>query len=88
MARREVPGRTPGVSNDLQGGSHNPRPPTTRLALTILQFCEAFNISEAFYYKLKKQGQGPREMEVGARKLISLEAADAWRRERESRHEP
>jgi hypothetical protein len=59
--------------------------PTPRLALTISQFCEAFNISEAFYYKLKKQRQGPREMKVGARTLISLEAADAWRREREAR---
>ena len=57
--------------------------PTPRLALTIPQFCEAFNISEAFYYKLRKQRQGPREMKLGTRKLISLEAADAWRRERE-----
>jgi hypothetical protein len=40
--------------------------PTPRLALTIAQFCEAFNISAAFYYKLKKQRQGPREMKVGA----------------------
>jgi hypothetical protein len=30
-------------------------PATPRLALTIPQFCEAFSISEAFYYKLKKQ---------------------------------
>ena len=33
-----------------------------------------------FFYKLKKQGEGPREMKVGARTLITLEAAAEWRR--------
>src|SRR4029077_2388951 len=59
-------------------------PPTPRLALTIPEFCEAHRISEAFYYKLKKQGKGPREMEVGVRKLITFESAAEWRREREN----
>ena len=63
-----------------------PRPPTPRLALSIPEFCEAHGISEGFFYKLKKQGEGPREMKVGARTLISLEAAAEWRRARESRH--
>lgn len=58
--------------------------PTPRLALSISHFCQAHSISEAFYYKLKKQGLGPREMRVGARTLISLEAAAAWRAEREN----
>jgi predicted DNA-binding transcriptional regulator AlpA len=61
-------------------------PPTPRLALNIPEFCEAHRISEAFYYKLKKQGKGPREMEVGVRKLITLESAAEWRRERENQH--
>ena len=61
-----------------------PRPPTPRLALSIPEFCEAHGISEAFYYKLKKQGEGPREMKLGARTLISLEAAAEWRRAREN----
>ena len=61
-------------------------PPTSRLALSISQFCEAHDLSEAFYYKLKKQGDGPREMKVGARTLISLESAAEWRRAREHRH--
>jgi hypothetical protein len=33
--------------------------------------------------KLKKQGRDPRQMRVGDRALISLEAAAEWRRERE-----
>ena len=61
-------------------------PPTPRLALNISQFCEAHDLSEAFYYKLKKQGEGPREMKVGARTLITLESAAEWRRARECRN--
>ena len=59
-------------------------PPPDRRAYTIVEFCEAFGIGEAFYYKLKKQGKGPVEMKVGARTLISVEATDDWRRDRES----
>jgi predicted DNA-binding transcriptional regulator AlpA len=63
-----------------------PRPPTPRLAFSIPEFCEAHGISEGFFYKLKKQGEGPREMKVGARTLISCEAAAEWRRARETKH--
>jgi predicted DNA-binding transcriptional regulator AlpA len=61
-----------------------PRPP--RLALSIPEFCDAHGISEGFFYKLKKQGEGPREMKVGSRTLITLEAAAEWRRARENQH--
>src|SRR6516162_4281355 len=57
--------------------------PTPRLALSIPEFCKAHGISEGFYYKLKRQGEGPREMKVGARTLISFESAAEWRRARE-----
>jgi hypothetical protein len=80
MARGEVTGRKPGVSTDLGGGS----PPTPLLAMTIPQFCNAHNISEGFYYKLKKQKLNPREMKVGTRTLITFEAAADWRAEREA----
>jgi len=58
--------------------------PTPCLALSIAQFCDAHNISEGFYYKLKRQGIGPCEMKLGARTLITLESAAEWRREREN----
>ena len=61
-----------------------PRPSTPRLALSIPEFCEAHGISEGFFYKLKKQGEGPREMKVGARTLITFEFAAEWRRTREN----
>src|SRR6188472_2547512 len=44
-----------------QPAAVSPRP-TPRLALSIPEFCEAHGISEGLYYKLKKQGEGPREM--------------------------
>src|SRR6516162_7052710 len=58
--------------------------PTPRLALSIPEFCRAHGISEGFFYKLKKRGEGPREMKVGARTLISFESAAEWRRAREA----
>jgi hypothetical protein len=58
--------------------------PTPRLALSIAEFCRSHGISEAFYYKLKKQREGPRVMKVGTRTLITLEAAAEWRRVREA----
>jgi hypothetical protein len=36
------------------------------------------------FYKMKKQGLTPREMKVGTRRLITLEAAAEWRAEREA----
>jgi predicted DNA-binding transcriptional regulator AlpA len=61
-------------------------PPTPRLALSISEFCRAHGISEGLFYKLKKQGEGPREMKVGARTLITFESAAEWRRTREAQH--
>ena len=63
-----------------------PPQPTLRLAFSIPEFCEAHGISEGFFYKLKKQGEGPREMKVGARTLITFESAAEWRRARENQH--
>src|SRR5262245_37752009 len=60
--------------------------PMPRLALRIPEVCKAHGISEGFFYKLKKQGEGPREMKVGARTLITFESAAKWRRAREAQH--
>jgi predicted DNA-binding transcriptional regulator AlpA len=54
-----------------------------RLALTIDEFCKAFGISRSLYYILRRQGLGPREMRFGVHIVISMEAADQWRREHE-----
>lgn len=53
-----------------------------KLALTIREFCDTHNISPAFYYELQQKGEGPRTMEVGRRRLISVEEAQRWREAR------
>src|SRR5215831_2263807 len=54
------------------------------LAMSIRIFCALHGISEDMFYKMKRDGWGPATMKVGSRTLISVEAAAAWRREREA----
>ena len=84
MARRAAAGWEPRAGADFN--TEKAPSPTPRLALSIPEFCKAHGISEGFFYKLKKQGEGPREMKVGARTLISFESAAEWRRAREAQH--
>ncbi|WP_079599644.1 hypothetical protein [Bradyrhizobium erythrophlei] len=55
-----------------------------RMVFTIREFCEAHSICEAFYYKLRAAGLGPREMRTLRKVTISIEAAAEWRRARET----
>ena len=70
MARPEVTGR-------------RTRSPVILAAYSIEQFCQAHGISIDLYFKLQRQGLGPKTMKAGARTLISVEAAAEWRRARE-----
>ena len=51
---------------------------------SIPEFCTRNRISQSFYFLIQKNGIGPRVMRVGKRTLISREAAEDWRREREA----
>jgi hypothetical protein len=53
-------------------------------AFSIRAFCQRHSISESFFHKLRSLGLGPAIMRVGARTLISREAAKRWRAEREA----
>jgi hypothetical protein len=55
-----------------------------RGASTVREFCDEHRISVAFYYVMKAEGWGPREMRAGSRVLIAHEAAADWRRAREA----
>lgn len=46
--------------------------------LTIPQFCERFDLSLSTYYRLRRNGHGPRELRVGRRVIIPVTAADDW----------
>ena len=57
--------------------------PAAAGAFSVKEFCELHRISVAFFYLLRARGEGPVEMRVGSRVLISREAAAEWRRARE-----
>jgi hypothetical protein len=60
-----------------------PRAPPLLAAFSIKQFSQMHGFSVAMYFKLKAQGLGPVQIQVGRRVPISAEAAEAWRRARE-----
>lgn len=63
--------------------SASAEPNGERLAFTVTSFCKAHEISTPTYYRLRKEGKGPREMRIGSEVRISVEAAAEWRRARE-----
>ena len=52
-------------------------------AFSVAEFCTRHRISVQLFYKNRKQM--PRTFNVGSRVLISREAADAWRRDKQKR---
>jgi hypothetical protein len=57
---------------------HQPKP-----VYTVIDFCTQHRISRSLFYKLLRNGNGPRIMKAGKRTLITSEAAEAWRRSKE-----
>ncbi|MCC8963755.1 helix-turn-helix domain-containing protein [Bradyrhizobium sp. Pear76] len=58
-------------------------PPTTvkpRLAYTVPEFCQILGISRALFYKMVKQGKGPRLMKIGSLTRISAEALQDFKK--------
>ena len=52
---------------------------------SVPEFCQQSGISRALFYKLVREGKGPRTMKVGSRTLISQEAAQEWQHRMENR---
>lgn len=55
-----------------------------RAAYSIDEFCSAHDICRGSLYNYWRQGIGPKYMLLAGRRLISVEAAEQWRREREA----
>jgi predicted DNA-binding transcriptional regulator AlpA len=53
-------------------------------AFSVDEFCADHGISRATFYNIRSAGRGPAEMKIGTRTLISVEAAEAWRRRMEA----
>jgi len=54
-------------------------------AFTVPEFCEAHRISKALLYSLWNEGKGPKSLVLNARRLITHEAAEEWRRSLETK---
>ena len=52
-------------------------------AYSVQAFCKEYSISRSMLYALWRDGEGPAYFKVGNRRLISAQAADAWRAMRE-----
>lgn len=52
-------------------------------AYNIYEFCQRHGLSRSAFYNAINAGEGPCIMRVGSRVMISREAAEEWRRERE-----
>jgi hypothetical protein len=76
----------PTPHRERESSTRDERPPMAvpAAAYSIREFCAAHRLSESMYFKLRNQGLGPDEMSVGSRRIISFEAAERWRREREA----
>ena len=55
----------------------------TPQTLSVNQFCKKFGISTSMFYKLGRQGKGPKILKIGKRTLITAEAAQAWQEQME-----
>jgi hypothetical protein len=81
MAPPGVTGRKLRPGAQTSGKAPSARGPPA--CYSIREFCDAHRISIDHYFKLQREGLGPRIMKAGARTLISLEAAADWRHARE-----
>ena len=54
--------------------------PVEKRALSVAEFCRSYGVSKSTFYKIVRDGVGPKLMKLGERTLISIEAVDEWRR--------
>jgi hypothetical protein len=52
----------------------------SKRAFSVTEFCAAYSIGKTKFYEMVAGGIGPRTFKAGHKTLISVEAADDWRR--------
>jgi predicted DNA-binding transcriptional regulator AlpA len=89
--RRESLAKTRPTAEFEAQVKHHSRPVDERVAAalappllgySIQEFCTAVGISLSFFYELKQARLAPRAMKLGTRRIISVEEAQNWCRER------
>jgi hypothetical protein len=63
---------------------HSPARQNQRACFTVAEFCDSHRISRSKLYELWRHGAGPRWKNVGAKRIITGEAAADWRAQDES----
>jgi excisionase family DNA binding protein len=54
--------------------------PVEREAFSIREFSRLHGLSVSFVYQLISEGRGPATIKIGSRRLVTREAAEAWRK--------
>jgi hypothetical protein len=57
---------------------------TEQAVYTIREFCDRYRIAASFFFKIQRQGKGPRTMRIGSKVLITAQAASDWVAAREA----
>jgi predicted DNA-binding transcriptional regulator AlpA len=77
----DAPSDTPPIATSGSKQPNEARAPPL-LGYSINEFCKAVGISVSYFYELKQANLTPRIMKLGTRRIISVEEAQAWCRER------
>jgi hypothetical protein len=65
---------------------HMPFPDTTDAhAFTVDEFCSRYRVARPTLYRFWRAGLGPTSYVIGAKRMISRDAADRWVRELEQK---
>ena len=59
-----------------------------KFVYSVEEFLTAYGLSRTLFYSLIKKKQAPKMMHVGRRRLISIEAAEEWRKKMENSPPP
>ena len=73
-----------GDTDNLASAAPPIQPHDQRDAFSLREFADRHGISISHLFEMLKDGRGPITMRVGRRRLVSVEAAAAWRREMEA----
>jgi hypothetical protein len=84
VARREITDKKPANGDAKKKKRARSLPPAFATCFSVGEFCQAHRLSTTTYYALKKLGLGPDEMEIGRKRVVSIESAARWRKAREA----
>ncbi len=57
-------------------------------AYSIQQFCDVHGFSRGLFFKMMKDGRGPKVVKLGRRTIITKESAAEWRSRLEKKEDP